>query len=677
MTILEDLPNSIREIENLWIPMPDGARLAARVWMPEGAEANPVPALIEYLPYRKRDFTRGRDEPIHGYFAGHGYISIRIDVRGTGDSDGVLYDEYSAVEHNDAIAAINWIAAQTWCDGNVGMFGISWGGFNALQVAARQPESLKAIITLCAADDRYSDDAHYMGGCLLNENLQWGAILTTYNAYPPDPEIAGPQWREMWLERLENATHFPARWLEHQRRDDFWKHGSVCEDYSAIRCPVYAIGGWADAYSSAIPRLLKNLTVPCKGLIGPWAHAFPHDAVPGPTIGFLQEALMWWDRWLKNEPNAIMDEPAYRVWMQESVPPLPYYDKRPGRWVAEEQWPSPDIVELRHYLCSTGLGAASEPDATFSATSPMTTGATSGEWCGFGADGETPADQRPDDGRSMTFDSPPLDERMEILGAPRLHLEFSVDRPVAMIAVRLNDVAPDGASTRVTYALKNLTHLNGDETPEPLVPGRVYRTTVELNDIAQAFPAGNTLRLAISTNYWPIAWPSPEPVELTVYSAGSYLDLPVRTPRSADDTLRTFHEPQTARSGEQTALRPSRFHRKLERDLTTNNVIYSWFSDGADTGGAGLLRIEDIQMDVGTSIRKQYQIAETDPLSATAQFEMRALLQRPDWHIRIESNTVLSSSLDDFLIEAELEAFENNESVFRNTWRLKIPRDLL
>jgi putative CocE/NonD family hydrolase len=263
---------------------------------------------------------RARDEPIHRWFAMSGYASIRVDVRGSGDSDGVLHDEYSPEEHRDALEIIAWIARQDWCTGAVGMMGISWGGFNALQVAALRPPALKAIITVCSTDDRYADDAHFMGGALLNENMQWGAILTLYSALPPDPEIVGERWREMWRERLEALEPFPALWMRHPWRDDTWKHGSISEDYGAIACPVYAIGGWADGYPNAVPRLVEHLTCPRKGLIGPWAHVFSHDGVPGPAIGFLQEAVRWWDHWLQGRDTGIMAEPPLRVWMQESVP---------------------------------------------------------------------------------------------------------------------------------------------------------------------------------------------------------------------------------------------------------------------------------------------------------------------------------------------------------------------
>jgi putative CocE/NonD family hydrolase len=296
--MVSEFPRRVREIENQWIELADGCRLAARIWLPEDAAQDPVPAILEYLPYRKRDGTVERDELTHPYLAGHGYAGVRVDMRGNGDSDGLMADEYTRQEHDDALEVIAWLAAQTWCSGAVGMMGISWGGFNALQVAARRPPALKAIVTLCSTDDRYADDIHYMGGCLLTDNLAWASVMLAYSSRPPDPALVGERWREMWLERLEHTPLLIENWLRHQRRDAFWQHGSVCEDFSAIQCAVYAVGGWADGYSHAIPRLLEGLGCPMKGLSGPWAPRYPHVALPGPPIGFLLEMLRGWAHWL-------------------------------------------------------------------------------------------------------------------------------------------------------------------------------------------------------------------------------------------------------------------------------------------------------------------------------------------------------------------------------------------
>ena len=292
-------PHQIREIENQYIELSDGVMLAARIWLPKDAEAHPVPAILEYLPYRKRDGTAVRDALTHPYFAGHGYAAIRVDMRGNGDSTGLMFDEYARQEQDDALQVIDWLCRQTWCDGNVGMIGISWGGFNGLQVAARQPEALKAVITLCSTDDRYADDIHYKGGALLNENLGWGGVMLSFSSRPPDPLLLGESWRQNWFERMEQMPILAADWLEHQLRDDYWQHGSICEDYSSVKAAVLAVGGWNDAYSNAIPRMLRGLGCPRRGIIGPWIHKYPHFAEPGPRIGFLQEALRWWDQWLK------------------------------------------------------------------------------------------------------------------------------------------------------------------------------------------------------------------------------------------------------------------------------------------------------------------------------------------------------------------------------------------
>src|ERR1051326_1054004 len=428
--------------EHLWITLSDGCRLGARLWLPAGAEREPVPAILEYIPYRKRDGTRSRDEPMHGYFAEHGYAAVRVDMRGSGESDGHLADEYLKQEQDDALEVIAWIAAQPWCTGAVGMMGKSWGGFNALQVAARRPPALKAIITVCSTDNRYTDDVHYMGGCVLNDNLWWGSIMLAFQARPLDPEIVGPSWRERWLERIATIPFFPALWLAHQRYDDYWKHGSVCEDFAAIECPVLAIGGWADSYTNAVPRLLEGLQVPRLGIIGPWGHIYPQDGVPEPAIGFLPEAVRWWDHWLKDRDTGIMREPMLRAYLEDPVSPEGTRTEMPGRWVGEATYPSPNIKSNRFHLRPDGrLGERCLDRADFPVRSPQSHGKASGEWMAAGVAGEHPTDQRLDDGGALVFETPVLEEEISMLGAPTLRLDLSADAPVAQLAARLSDVA--------------------------------------------------------------------------------------------------------------------------------------------------------------------------------------------------------------------------------------------
>ena len=346
--------------------------------------------------------------------------------------------------------------------------------------------------------------------------------MLAYQARPPDPALRG-DWREVWLQRLDAMPFWPALWLGHQRRDDYWRHGSVCEDFSAIQCPVFAVGGWADAYTNAIPRLLEGLKVPRLGLIGPWAHLYPHDGKPGPAIGFLQEAVRWWDHWLKGRDAGVMNEPMLRAFIEDGPENR---ETAAGRFVGEAAWPSPNIAPRRFSIDEGGLDRPGG-STTINVCSPAWTGSGAGEWMGTGAPHEEPGDQRLDDGFSRCFDSAPLTERLEMLGAPTFEAEIAADRPVAQIGVRLCDVAPDGASRRVSYGVLNLTHRDSHAEPEPLAPGEFYRVKLKLNDCGYVFAPGHRLRLAISTAYWPLIWPAPERATLTLRLPAT-LTLPAR-----------------------------------------------------------------------------------------------------------------------------------------------------
>ncbi len=246
------------------------------------------------------------------------------------------------------------------------------------------------------------------------------------------------------MQRLENLQPWIIPWLEHQRRDAYWQHGSVCQDFSKIKIPVYAVNGWADNYCVSIPRLLAGLSGPRKGLIGPWAHSFPQNGQPGPAIGWFQEALRWWDHWLKGKDTGIMEEPMLRVCMQESVHPAVNYPERAGRWVAEESWPSPRLQGQRLHLNPGRLDEKPGPPAKLTVSSPLTTGLAAGEIGRYGDGAEFAADQREDDGGSLVFIGDPLPARLEILGAPIVELTLSANAPQALIAVRLNEVFADG-----------------------------------------------------------------------------------------------------------------------------------------------------------------------------------------------------------------------------------------
>jgi len=657
-----DFPRRVRSVENSWIPLADGTRLAARIWLPEDAARDPVPAILEYIPYRKGDWTAVRDSLRHPYVAGHGYACVRVDMRGSGDSDGLLLDEYLPQELDDGVEVIAWLARQPWCTGKVGMVGKSWGGFNGLQIAARRPPELVAVISVCSTDDRYADDVHYMGGCVLaSDMLSWAGTMLAFNARPPDPAVVGDRWRAIWLERLERTPPFVEAWLAHQRRDAFWKHGSVCEDYAAIECPVYLVGGWADAYTNAILRLLEGLSCPRKGLIGPWAHLFPDDGVPGPQIGWLQEALRWWDRWLKDIDTGVMDEPMLRAWMQDWAKPRPFHAERPGRWVGEPSWPSPDVKRRPVALGFAGAQILGS----------QACGLDSGAWLPWGNSADFPPDQRGDDGLSLAWTSEPLTEPLEILGFPEVELELAADRPRALVAVRLCDVASDGASLLVTRGLLNLTHRESHEEPRPLEPGRRYRLTVRLNAIAHAFRAGHRLRVSVSPTYWPFAWPSPEPATLTVFAGR--LDLPVRPARNSDAVLRPFEEPEGAKPLPVERTERAAAARTVRRDVGTGRhelrVELDYLAGGRPVLPGGL-EYDERGLDA-------FAIVEGDPLSADARSEWRIEIGRGAWQTRVGAASRMWSDAEAFHVESAVEAYEGAERVFTTARRFSVPRDLL
>ena len=684
MKEVDTFPWPVRHVENAWIQLRDGCKLAARMWIPEGAEDAPVPAILEYIPYRKRDHKRSRDQALHGWFAGHGYACIRVDMRGSGDSDGVLLDEYLQTELDDGCEVLRWIASQPWCDGNVGIVGISWGGFNGLQLAAMQPPELRAVISVASSDDRYADDVHYMGGCLLGDNLSWASVMFARNACPPDPEIVGHRWREVWFERLEANRPWLDTWLSHQHRDRYWRHGSVGEDISRIQCPVMAVSGWADGYSNAVFRLMQSLQSPRLGLIGPWSHLYPHEGVPGPAIGFLQEALRFWDYWLKNIDTRIMDEPMLRVYLQDSIEPAARMRHRPGHWVGEPSWPAPGVRDGEYRLAETGLvpltpadgAGGSEPGednepTEFTVMSPLSIGLFAGKWCAYGVGPDLPYDQREEDGGAMVFDSDALGEPLEILGAPVVHLELAVNRPVAMVAVRLSDIAPDDKTTRVTYGLLNLCHRDSHAEPEPLEPGTWYRIPVLLNGVGHRFLTGHRLRIAISTSYWPLAWAPPEPVRLAVRCDRSTLTLPVRAPRAEDATLTPFAESQTAPAAPRTQLQEPHHNWRVLRDLSTDESALEVTLD------EGSYVLDDIDLHVRSWARERYLTSNDDFTSLRGETRWLHEFARGDWRVRTETRQVLTCDPTTFHLHAQLDAYEGETRVFSRNWSTSISRNLV
>lgn len=659
MTEQKNALRPVAEIADMRIPLSDGCQLSARVWMPADAGDDPVPAILEYLPYRKRDGTAARDALTHPWFAARGYACIRVDMRGNGDSDGLMADEYSPQELDDAVEVIAWLAAQPWCSGRVGMMGISWGGFNGLQVAYLQPEPLKAVISLCSTVDRFADDIHYKGGCLLNENFGWSSVMWAYSSRPPDPALRD-DWRDLWLHRLENEPFLIATWLRHQRRDAYWRHGSICEDFSRIRAKVLAISGWGDGYLNTVPHLVRNIPG-TKGINGPWIHKYPHFAVPEPRIGFLQEALRWWDRWLRDIDTGVECDPAYRHYLMDGARPDRSYAERPGRWLADHdtEWPQ----QVWH-LSPGRLGDQAAP-LDRAIASPQTCGMECGEYYGGSAGPEWPGDQRGDDAMSACFDSAPLGADADIVGAPILRLKLSAGRPQAQVAVRLCHVHPDGASTRITWGLLNLSHRAGSAEPRPMVPGVAEEVEVVLDHVAYRVPAGHRLRIAVSTAYWPMIWPAPDAATVTLLEGD--LRLSIRDRAGGNEW--TFPPPAAAPPQEVEILRPDTERREVTTDMVSGIVTHYIERDAGKRRdlGHGLVS--------GGVAREWWEIHPDDPLSARARTHWTEEVERGDIRTRTETFAGMWADATHFHVEGRLEAYENDRLILERKVADRIPRD--
>lgn len=671
MKIVTEFPFAISDDPDMSITLSDGCRLSARVWRPVGA--GPVPAVLEYIPYRKRDGTLPRDEMMHAYVAGHGYACVRVDMRGNGDSEGLMTDEYTIQELADACEVIEWLAEQDWCSGSVGMMGKSWGGFNCLQTAFLQPPALKAVVSVCSTTDRFADDVHFKGGCLLGENFGWGAVMLSYSSRPADPALR-PDWREDWLKRLNAEPWLAPRWAEQQERGDYWQHGSVCEDYARMTIPVLSWGGWADNYMNTVSALVENCQGPVKGIVGPWVHQYPHTAVPGPAVGFLQIALRWWDRWLKGIENGAENDPAMRAYMIHSEAPDASAKHRAGHWVAEAAWPSPRVsrqvlalgVEAGGFPPPGPRGYLGREDAqgfAVQVNTPQHLGMHTGEFFPMGLNAEMPGDQASDDAMSVCFDGAVLEAPLDLLGAARLNLRLASDQPLGFVVARLCDVAPDGSSVRIAHGMLNLCHRDSMENPNPMPVGQAVDVGFNIDQMAYRLAAGHHLRLALSTTYWPFLWPSPSAATLTV--TGGNLDLPVR---QGSENEWTPPESEGAKPWAHKVLRPGKTTRKIETDLiagTTALVIHDDLGD-AENLSHGLC--------TGESMTELWEIRPNDPLSARAVHTWEQRLSRGDWCVKTIAWAEMTATATELHLKARLTAYEGDQVIFDRSFDDRVPR---
>ena len=470
-------------VEHTWIPMKDGVRLAVNLFMPTGAKSGEkFPALLEYIPYRKDDDTASDDYPRHSYFAHRGYVGARVDIRGTGESEGQTpHREYSQQEQEDGEEVIAWLARQPWSNGNVGMMGISWGGFNSLQLAMRRPPALKAIIATCATDQLFHDDIRFIDGMMHVD--QYELFIDLQTAISPGPGF--PLDEKTLATRFDNTPWF-INYKRHQRDGSFWHEPE--QPLDRIQIPVLLLGGLYDGYRDSIPQMLQQMKTPVKAILGPWNHNWPDEPDWGPAIEWRDLAVRWWDQWLKGRDTGVMDEPRFAVYMRHWYAPELNLPEVPGEWRSEESWP-PAGLQLQTFYPQTDHSLnTSIPVADFHVLKYVpSTGTNAG-----GPDiwwGELTTDQTPDDAFSLVYDSAPLAENMAILGRPQAALEASATAPLADWFARLSDVAPDGTVTMVTGAGLNGAQRDSASEPTDLEPGRVYPLTIDMHFTSWVFPA--------------------------------------------------------------------------------------------------------------------------------------------------------------------------------------------
>lgn len=658
---------SFEAFENVWIAVSDGTKLACRLWLPDAASSSPVGVVLEALPYAKRDGTRLADDAWAEQFVPFGFAYARLDLRGTGDSEGLLLDEYLPQEHSDIADVIRYLARQPWCNGSVGMRGYSWGGFNALQVAMLRPEPLKAIISACSSHDRFSNDAHYVGGTASLANLEWGATFHNVLAHAPDPAVVGPRWQDMWMARLNATSPLVARWLAHQQRDEYWSQGSVSADYEAIECGVYLVGGQTDAYARSIPHLLERLRAPRMAIIGPWGHHFPQAAAPGPGLDWFEEEVRWWAYWLHGEETGIMNEPILRAFVNESTPVQTWPRDVAGRWVAEDVWPSPKIRNRTWHLNAHGLGDTPETEEIREVPAHQSVGTATREWLSMNPTLDLPQEQSSDDQTSLTFEGARLEADFDVLGLGSLQLRLSADRPLAKVVARITEVTADGSSWPVAYGALNLAHRNCAARPAPFTPGAWHEVVVPLTYAAHRFKRNSRLRVSLSESLWPMLVPSPEPVVLSVATAASRLDLPIRY----------------APAGETEARVPPILR---DRALAEGGWQSGYGETLKQTGCAGDDRVEirRCMAPTTTSLNThtvrfaeasaELSIEDHDPTSSIWRVEVGAGSQRSDWAFRTRCSVELRVSPDTFLVTETVRAYQGENQVFERSFDTRVER---
>ena len=631
------------QCQQVWITMRDGTRLAADLYLPD--DPTPAPALLEALPYRKDDLTsESHAEDYVRLRAEGGFAMCRLDVRGTGSSAGRATDEYPVSELDDLADVIAWLAAQPWCNGQVGMFGYSYSGFNSLQMACERPPALGAICAIYATDDRYTDDVHYMGGALRAIDLvDYCHYMVPMNALPPVPAMWGDGWRDEWLARIAEHEPWLLTWMAEQLAGPYWRHGSVRPEYERIECPTMIVAGWADGYRNNTFRTFEHLRCEKELLIGPWSHMAPSTSLPGPHIDLVPEMIAFFGTWLRGD--ARDEHPPIRVFVRHATRPQPDLACYEGEWRYEDTWPAERLTPTTLYD-GRRRSLVTRPD----------TGTAAWISCAGGLPWGQPLDQRSDDAWSLTTDWP-VAAPTEILGHVVVKATVTSDQPIAYLSVKLNDVWPDGTSAMVTRGLLNLTHRV--DPPAALVPGQPYDIEVEMEATSWVFPEGHSIRLSVAGTDWPNTWVPPRPVTLTVESL--QMQLPVLPAGGAGTP--EFASVVAPDPTEVKGLTWSVGHDVLSR-VTSVATRYGGTYDVRHGG-----RMTDHYDGLAT-------MPLTDPALAFAGGMVRFAIEWPEVSVAVESRLRVESNADEYCVDIDLDAYEFDQLVAERRWSRRFPRRL-